>query len=99
MEKHKRFLVLTFDSYNTSGGIASDLRTSVDTVEEAIDFLKGYYNEPSNDGDAAEIYDRIEGFICHTFQYGLIWKEDKWVPLTEYKHKVWDEQKQIWRSI
>lgn len=53
-EKHKRYLVFSYNDYYPSGGL-SDMRQSFDSIPEAIDFLKKdeYKNK--------ELYDRING--------------------------------------
>lgn len=59
MKKDKRFLLFVFDDYYPSGAM-EDLENSYDTLEEAK------IGMVSTSGDYKYIYDRVEGYICHT---------------------------------
>lgn len=63
MEKDKRYLVFTYDTYYPGGGM-SDMEASFDTIQEAVEFFnKRKY-------DHGEIYDRIEGVEVAGELYG-----------------------------
>ena len=65
MEKDKRYLVFSYDTYHPEGGLV-DMKESFDTIPEAIEFIK------KDRYDYKELYDRVNGVEIELSNYGIV---------------------------